>query len=1066
MRKILLTLIAVLCISFSFAQNKQITGIVTSSTDGEPVIGASVAVKEIPTLGTATDFDGKFVFASLPSQAKTLVISFIGMVTKEVPISPDMKIVLDDDTEFLEDVVVVAYGTAKKSAFTGSASVINSDKISEVQTSNVLEVLKGKSAGVQMFNTSGAPGQTSPSIRIRGISSINAGNAPLIIVDGAPYDGDMNNINSQDIESMTVLKDAASNALYGARGSNGVIMITTKKGRAGENARITIDTKLGSNSRATQRYNTINDPAQYYEVYYKALKNYALKDGKSETEAHKWANNNLTASNDYGLNYNVYNVPAGQYLIGVNGKLNPNATMGNIVNYEGKDYMLCADDWLEAAFKKGFNQEYNFSATQASDRSSFYTSFGYLNTEGITQNSDYERYTGRLKADSQLKKWLKAEVNISFAHFNSNSLDEDGVDNSSGNIFAAATQVAPIYPLYLRDKLGNIMKDETGNQMFDYGDKSNAGFERPVFTGSNALSDAILNVSNDEGNAMNSTGSLEVKFLKNFTFTSTNSFNMDETRSTALTNPYYGSYSSSNGILTKSHKRGFSTTYQQILKYSKIFDEHDVDIMVGHEAYVHKTYYLEATKNNMFDPSNLELSGAITDGTPDSYTTQYNHEGYFSRAQYNYDETYFGSVSYRRDASSRFHPDNRWGNFWSAGGAWIISKESWFNIDLINSLKFKLSYGEQGNDNIGDYRYINTYDIVNSNGQVAAIPKTMGNKDISWEKNGNFNVGFEFELINSRLTGSIDYFFRSTNDMLFSFPLPDSYGYSSYYANVGDMKNKGVEIDLGYDIIKKKDFNWNVNINATAYKNEITKLSEKNKTTTVDGYNGYESGDYFFGEGLSIFTWEMKQFAGLDANGASLWYKNSKDGNGNIIKVTTADYSKADDYLCGTALPDLYGGFGTSIYWKGFDFSIDFSYQIGGLVYDNDYSMMMSNPVASNKASAIHADVLNAWVDADHGSSEIPLWIFGDENAASRSDRFLTDASYLSLNNINIGYSIPKDICKKAGIEKIRLYATADNVWLWSKRQGLDPRQSIDGEVTSTFYAPIRTISGGITLTF
>lgn len=1066
MRKILLTLIAVLCTSISFAQNRQISGIVTSSADGEPVIGASVAVKEVPTLGVATDFDGKFFFPSLPSQAKTLVISFIGMQTKEVAITPDMKVVLDEDSEFLEDVVVVAYGTAKKSAFTGSASVLSSDKIAEVQTSNVLDVLKGKSAGVQMFSASGQPGQSSPSIRIRGISSINAGNAPLIIVDGAPFDGDMNTINTQDIESMTVLKDAASNALYGARGSNGVIMITTKKGKIGENAKITIDSKWGSNSRATQRYNTINDPAQYYEVYYKALKNYSLSKGKTEAEANIWANENLTASNDYGLNYNVFSVPTGQYLIGINGKLNPNAKMGNVVNYKGSDYMLIADDWLDAAFKNGYNQEYNITASQASERSSFYTSFGYLDTEGITQNSDYERYTGRLKADSQLKKWLKVEANISFAHFNSNSLEEDGVDNSSGNIFAAATQVAPIYPLYLRDKDGNIIIDAAGNQRFDYGDKSNAGLERPAYTGTNALSDAILNVSNDEGNAFNATGSMEIKFLKNFTFTSTNNYNINETRSTSLTNPYYGSYSSSNGILFKSHERGASTTFQQILRWNKIIDRHDIDIMAGHEAYTNKKYYLDATKNNMFDPNNLELAGAITDGTPDSYIKEYNHEGYFSRAQYNYDETYFGSISYRRDASSRFHPDNRWGNFWSAGGAWIISKESWFDFDFVNTLKLKMSYGEQGNDNIGDYRFINTYDIVNSNGQVAAIPKTMGNKEISWEKNGNFNVGFDFELFDSRLNGSIEYFLRSTNDMLFSFPLPDSYGYSSYYSNVGDMKNKGIEIDLGYDIINKKDFNWNVNINATAYKNEITRLSEKNKTTSIEGYDGYESGNYFFGEGLSIFTWEMKQFAGLNSEGASLWYKNDKDINGNVVKTTTSKYSEADDYLCGTALPDIYGGFGTSLYWHGFDFSIDFSYQIGGLVYDSDYRMMMANPVASNKASAIHADVLNAWVDANHGSSEIPVWIYGDENAASASDRFLTKASYLSLNNINFGYTVPKTICKKAGIEKIRLYATADNVWLWSKRQGLDPRQSIDGEITSTFYAPIRTISGGLTLTF
>src|SRR5574344_809167 len=363
MRKILLTLIAVLCISFSFAQNKQITGIVTSSTDGEPVIGASVAVKEIPTLGVATDFDGKFFFPSLPSQAKTLVISFIGMQTKEVAITPDMKVVLDEDSEFLEDVVVVAYGTAKKSAFTGSASVLSSDKIAEVQTSNVLDVLKGKSAGVQMFSASGQPGQSSPSIRIRGISSINAGNAPLIIVDGAPFDGDMNTINTQDIESMTVLKDAASNALYGARGSNGVIMITTKKGKNGA-AKITVDSKWGSNSNGLKNYKTTNTQ-EFYETYYNMLYNYyTSKEGgaMSASDAHALANSNLIdPTNGVSPGYMVYTVPKGEDFILAGGQMNPKATQGALYTYNGTSLWLQPDDWQKEGLRDGFRQEYNTS---------------------------------------------------------------------------------------------------------------------------------------------------------------------------------------------------------------------------------------------------------------------------------------------------------------------------------------------------------------------------------------------------------------------------------------------------------------------------------------------------------------------------------------------------------------------------------------------------------------------------------------------------------------------------------------------------------------------------------
>ena len=424
-----------------------------------------------------------------------MVISFIGMATQEVAIKPNLNITLKPDTETLEEVIVTAYGTAKKSAFTGSASVIKADEIGKVQTSNATEALTGKVSGVQIRTSSGQPGKNSPSILIRGISSITAGNSPLIILDGTPYEGDLNNINSQDIESMTVLKDAASNALYGARGANGVIMITTKKGTSGK-ATVTLDAKWGVNTRATQDYKTIDNPAQYYELYYKGLKDYFINEKSySPSQAHLLANQNLCASNSYGLGYNVYTIPTGQYMIGENGKLNPNATLGNMVNYNGQDYLLIPDNWLDEAYKTSLRQEYNFSVAAGTDKGSFYTSFSYLKNEGISPNSDYSRLTGRVKADYQATKWLKIGVNSSYTHYDSNSLGEDGSSASSGNVFAAATRIAPIYPLYIRDGKGNIMYDKNGLKMYDYGDKTNAGLERPAFTKSNALSDAILNTT-------------------------------------------------------------------------------------------------------------------------------------------------------------------------------------------------------------------------------------------------------------------------------------------------------------------------------------------------------------------------------------------------------------------------------------------------------------------------------------------------------------------------------------------------------------------------------------------
>ena len=1083
MKKLFLLLVAVLSISLcASAQTRTVKGTVVYAGDQEPLPGATI----LPVgggNGVATDIDGNFTL-EVPAKVTKLNVSYVGMVTKQVTITPgEMRIELTNSENNLDEVMVVAYGTAKKSTYTGSAAVVKADDINKVQTSNAVNALNGKVSGVQLNNASGQPGATSPTIRIRGISSINAGNAPLYIVDGAPYDGDLNNISSQDIESMTVLKDAASNALYGSRGANGVIVITTKKGKQGE-AKVTLDAKWGANTRATQDYNTIKDPAQYYEMYFGALKGYFVNSlGYSEAAAHVQANNAITGTGSYGLGYNVYNVPEGQFLIGTNGKLNPNATLGNLVNYNGVDYFLTPDNWLDEAYKTSLRQEYNLSINGGTDRSSFYASLSYLDNEGITANSDYQRFTGRLKADYQVKNWLKVGGNMTYTHYDANSLGEDGASNSTGNIFAYATRIAPIYPLYVRDGQGNIRKDDNGFTVYDFGDGDNAGAKRMLLAGANPYASNRLDTDNYEGNAFTANGFFEIKFLKDFKFTWNSGVTVDETRTNAFTNPYYGQYASSNGMSYKYHTRSVSQNHQQLLTWGRQFGKSNVDVMIGHEYYNYDYYYLYASKTNFLDPNNQELAGGISENGSNSYTTRYNTEGFFGRAQYDYDGKYFASASFRRDASSRFHPDNRWGNFWSAGAAWNIAKEDFFTAEWIDLLKLKASYGSQGNDNIGNYLYVNTYNIVNSNGSPAAVPTDlMGNKDITWETQGNFNTGVDFGMWNGRFSGTVEYFYRKTSDMLFSFPLPPTLGYSGYYANVGDMRNQGVELELQGTPIVTRDFSWDLRLNLTHYKNKITSLPEERRTMECDGVEGYSSGNYYYGEGLSLYTFRMRQYAGVDENGNSQWWKNIEepikdaagnpvlDENGNqktkvVGKEKTTDYSKASYYLCGTALPDVYGGFGTTLTYKGFDLSVDFGYQIGGQVYDSDYAAFMASPTAGSKGSNFHADLLNAWAEGNKGSN-IPRFQFGDQYTTSTSDRFLTDASYLSLNNINFGYTLPLAVTRKAGMEKVRFYFSADNIWVWSQRQGLDPRQSITGSATSSYYAPIRTLSGGLTVTF
>ena len=1063
MEKRLTMILACLFLSLGMAlAQTAVTGTVVSQEDGQPIIGATVRVVGA-SAGAVTDADGKFSI-SMPAGHNKLKVTYVGMVDQDVTVKGNsVRVVLVPDQTNLDEVMVVAYGTAKKSAFTGSAAVVKSDDIAKISSSNAMSALSGKVSGVQINSATGAPGQESFSIRIRGISSIKAGNDPLIIVDGAPYNGDINNLNQNDIASMTVLKDAASAALYGARGANGVVIITTKNGREGTSS-ITVDAKWGANTRGVEFYNTVESPAAYYEAYYQSLKNYRTGLGDDAATAHRWALNNMF-SGGYDLGYNVYTVPEGQDFIGPNGKLNPNATLGRVINVNGTEYLLYPDSWRDAAYQTGVRQEYNVTATGSNDKGSFYGSAGYLKNEGISIGSDYARFTGRLKADYQLRSWLKLSGNFNYAHYKANSLADDG-GSTVGNVFMVKN-MAPIYPLYIRDAAGNILQDsKTGLAMYDWGDGTVTGLTRPTMTGSNPIFANYFDKNQNEGNSLDATGTAEIRFLEDFKFTSANTVMLDETRFTYTNNPYYGQFAANNGSIQKAHVRTWAYNYQQLLNWHHLFDKHDVEVMLGHEYYRTRYYYLTASKNNVFSVFNDELAGAVNTGSMNSYTTDYNVEGWFGRVQYNYDNKYFGSLSYRRDASSRFHPDHRWGNFWSLGGAWIISKEKWFNAPWVDELKFKASYGEQGNDNIGSYLYTDTYSIVPSGDGAGVKPSsTKGNETITWEKNGNFNTGFEFSFFRGRLAGSIEYFYRRTSDMLAFFALPASSGWSGYYDNVGNMQNMGAEVELDGTLIRTKDFEWGLNLNFTAYKNEITSIADKNKTQTVEGSEGYASGSYFYGEGESLYTFYMPKYAGVDENGKSMFYKDKLDENGNIIgRETTTTPGEATYYLCGTALPWAYGGFGTRFSYKGFDLAVDFNYQLGGQIYDSDYAGMMGI-TSTGRGSAIHADLLNSWTE-ENPNTNIPKLIIDDTSATTTSDRFLIGASYLSLQNLNFGYTFPTKMTSKVGIGKLRVYLTATNLWLWSKRQGLDPRQSITGGASSAYYSAMRTISGGISVTF
>lgn len=1050
--------------SMAFAQS-QISGKVTSSDDGQPVVGASIKVAGTNT-GTITDIDGNFSL-NAPAGSK-LEISYIGMVSKTVKAGRNLNIVMDSDNHSLDEVMVVAFGTAKKSAFTGSAAVVGSEELSKKVTTNVADALVGSVPGLQLRGGTGQPGDTQGKINIRGIASMYASTDPLIIVDGAPYSASLSNIPTEDIESVSILKDAASAALYGARGAAGVIIVTTKKG-SNKEAKINVDMKWGSNSRAIPDYDVIKDPGQYYEAYYAQLYNRNFY-GRGQSAEQANLNANKTMLSD--LRYNVFTYPDNEQLIGLDGKINPHATLGRVVTgTDGKKYLMTPDDWANTLYNKSLRQEYNVSANGGTDRSTYYTSVGYLKDDGIIQQSGYERLTARLKADYQAKKWLKLGTNVGFV--TSNQTQSSGLSSTStlaNNPFVFTSTLAPIYPLFIRDENGNIMKDDLGNDLYDFGSSSKFGIVRPVLDNNNPMAELALNRVTANGHQLNASMSADIQITSFLKANLTSTLIWGQTNGHTYSNAYYGPKASVNGELQKESTESWRQNHTQTLTYYQDFGKHSVTVLLGHEYYKTNTRYLSATGQGGFTPSIQELAAFAKKLDSNSYRTAYNVEGYFGNAQYSYDDKYFGSFSYRRDASSRFAKDHRWGNFWSIGGAWLISKESWFKAPWVDELKIKASIGQQGNDNIGNWAYIDLYTLSKtSDTSMAASFARMGNKNITWETTTNLNIGTEFSFFNRRLSGTIDFYSKKTTDLLFWLSIPESAGSRGYYGNVGDIRNNGIEVTLTGSIIRTKDLDWSVTANIAHNSTKILKLPES-KIADNGGFNEtskLETTQYWYRVGGPLYNGYMPKYAGVNEKGeATYWVDEDAGGgkHGTKYSYTTTNPNSASKYETGSLLPKAFGGFSTTVVYKGFDFTASFDYQIGGKVYDSRYASLMSPCDNSSAAgSAIHKDYLKSW-SPNNTSSNIPRWQYGDNYTTAQSDRFLTNASYFNFQSFTVGYSIPTQHIPF--FSKIRVYCSGENLGFISARKGLDPRYSYDGGTTLNAYSPVRNISGGIQLTF
>jgi TonB-linked SusC/RagA family outer membrane protein len=1053
MRRKSLLLLAFLLVSIGMitAQVKRVTGTVISEEDGLPIVGASVLVKGT-TLGTVTDLDGHFTINEIPASSQTLVVSYIGMSTQEVTAKAQaMKIVLKADTEQLEEVIVVAYGTAKKSSFTGSAAVVKGDKLEKRQVSNISNALSGAVAGVQTLSSNGQPGSSS-TVRIRGIGSINASNSPLYVVDGIPFDGDISSINSQDIETMTVLKDAAAAALYGARGANGVIMVTTKKGKTGD-ARVTFDARWGSNSRLVGKYDVLTSADQYMETLYKANYNTGFYNlGYTADAAHNYANSKLFSA----IGYQIYTLPNGEGLIGKDGKINPNATLG----YSDGQYYYTPDDWEKGTISSQLRQEYNMSVSGGTDRLNYYFSAGYLEDGGVIENSGFNRISTRLNTDYQAKKWLKLGVQMSYTNSKSKYPDGQTSSGSSSNAFLLANNIAPVYPMYVRNADGSIKYDaNTGYKVYDYGDGSSTNFTRNWMSISNPTSDLLYNTEEYLMDILNTKFYFDLTPIEGLKLTASWGAYIDNTRYNSLGNKYYGQSASYGGSAEQEHMRTSSFNQQYLADYRKSFGLHNFDLMVGYESYDYRYEYSYATGQNIYKDGDYTVNNTIDQKRGGGARSEYSTRGIFSRLNYDYDGKYFGSLSYRRDASSRFHPDHRWGNFWSASAAWELKKEAFMeDVEWVDNLKVKASYGQQGNDGVGNYyAYLDQYTMTGADGVFSdGTLAYKGNPDLTWEKSGSFNVGVDFGLFGRKVEGTVEYFNRHTTDMLYNKPVASSNGYSSIPMNIGSMTNSGVEIDLTYTPIQTKNLKWSINGNGTFLKNKINKLHPDLNGELISGSRIYR-------EGESMYQLYLVRYAGVDkTNGKALYWATDDDGEDYVTSdIAVAQNSKK---ATGDLLPTVYGGFGTSIDFYGFDFSVMFSYQLGGKIWDYTYQDLMHGGDNNSVGTNWHKDILNAW-SVDNPNSNIPALNANDSYINASSDRWLITSNYLSINNVTLGYTLPKSFTRKMGVESLRIYGVADNLALFSARKGLDPRQGYVASEGAT-YGALRTISGGIKLVF
>ncbi|PKP06707.1 MAG: SusC/RagA family TonB-linked outer membrane protein [Bacteroidetes bacterium HGW-Bacteroidetes-5] len=1047
--KLLFTgLLLVVAVGFASAQNIQVTGTVTDAKTGEPVVYASVQLKGTVT-GAATDLMGKYTI-SAPSTG-TLIFSFIGYTVVEVPINGRtvVNVALSQDAVQLEDVLVVAYGTTRKESFTGSAEVIKSEKIERRTVSNVTKAVEGLATGVLVTSGSGQPGSAS-SIIIRGYGSINASTTPLYVVDGVPYDGSISAINPADIESMTILKDASAGALYGSRGANGVVMITTKRGaREGERIKVNFRSVWGVTSRAFPSYELL-DEKEWMEYQFQSYKNEEIifKGANPATAGVTAIQQMLTGpSKIFGLNeqYNPYNFPLAQLFDTSTGKIRDDATL----RYN--------EDWMETVTASNpVRQDHILTVTGGSEKAKYMASVGYLNENGILQTTAFKRYSGRANVDAQPNEWLKFGLNTNFAQTTSNFLSATG--SATSNVWYSCMLMAPIYPVYILDAAGAPVLDANGKKQFDYGNNRASGAQQNYNSVATLYDDKFKSVNSSvSGRTYVELLDFKTGPIRGLKLSANLGFDFINQMQHNYENPYFGNAAGSSGRAYKYSMNTLSKTFNQLISFKRTFAEkHNLDVLAGHESYSYLYNYMMGAKSGFPFGGLYELSAAATVITANSYEDNYTIESYLSRLNYNYADRYYISGSFRRDGSSRFYSENRWGDFWSVGGNWRVSQESFMQgVSWINNMNVRASFGVQGNDAVGGlYPWQALYDLGFPNaGRNGAVVASIENTNLKWEKNENLNIGIDARMFN-RVSISAEWYKRVTKDMLMAYPLAMSTGFISYNKNIGSMQNTGVEVSISGDIVANKDLRWTMTVMGSTVQNKVLNLADKPEIT---------SGNYITKEGEVLNSFYLPRSAGVDpATGYQLYWVWDVVSGVKSDPYISADKAKAaaSRVIAGNRMPKLYGSINNDFKFFGVvDLSVLCTYSLGGKILDGLYGNLL-DPLYQGNSLSKH--LLRAW-QKPGDITDIPIPQLGAN--MQTSDRNLTNASFFSIKNVTLGYSLPKKWMTKIGVESVRISAIADNILLFSYLQGMNPQYNFSGG-TDYAYTPTRSISLGLDITF